>query len=152
MQPSDIILLFVRSSTNRFLLFSKDVANSLAPSSMIKQSLKWRLVKVSLAAIPFAKAFAPSTPIMLPSRSSLVKNFLFCRHSANGGMQLSLMPIFYKVMTLSVSFSIRPWDMALSPSSCSGLLFKLILLNLYLLERISPISFAPFSVIWLFSR
>jgi hypothetical protein len=33
-----------------------------------------------LSLIPLAKALAPSTPMILPSRRSFVKNFLFWRH------------------------------------------------------------------------
>jgi len=55
-------------------------------------------------------------------------------------------------MTLRVSFSISPLAIAVKPASLSGLLFKLILLSLYLFERIAPISYAPTWVIWLFSK
>lgn len=134
--PSDIILLFVKSSTNRFLLFSRLLASSIAPSSKIRQSLRWRLVRVSLSYIPLASAFAPSTPIVFPSRRSLVKNFLFYKQLAKVGIASSEIPRFYRVITLRVSFSIRPFAMAISPSSFKGLLFKLILLSLYLLDKI----------------
>jgi hypothetical protein len=67
-------------------------------------------------------------------------------------MQLSLMHIFYRVITLRVSLSIKPFAIAIIPSSLNGLLFKLILLNLYLFDRIAPISLAPTEVILLFSR
>ena len=152
MHPSLIILLLVRSKTNRFLLFSRLLASSLAPSSMIMQSLKWRFVSVSFSWIPLAKALAPSTPMMLPSKRSLVKNFLFWRHLDKIGMQLSLMHMFWRVITLKVSLSISPSAIAVKPASLSGLLFKLILLSLYLFDRISPICLAPTGVIWLFSR
>ena len=134
--PSDIILLFVKSSTNKFLLFSRLLASSIAPSSKIRQSLRCKLVRVSLSFIPFASAFAPSTPIVFPSRSSLVKNFLFCKQLAKVGIEASEMPRFYRVITLRVSLSTRPFAMAIRPSSFKGLLFKLILLSLYLLDKI----------------
>ena len=143
MQPSLMILLFVRSRTRRFLLFSRLFASSLAPSSIIMQSLKCKFVRVSLSWIPFANALAPSTPIMLPSNNNFVKNFLFYRHLDKTGIQVSLMHMFYKVMTLRVSFSMSPLAIAVNPASLNGLLFKLILLSLYLFERIAPISYAP---------
>ena len=134
--PSDIILLFVKSSTNKFLLFSRLLASSIAPSSKIRQSLRCKFVRVSLSFIPFASAFAPSTPIVFPSRSSLVKNFLFCKQLAKVGIEASEIPRFYRVITLRVSLSTRPFAMAIRPSSFKGLLFKLILLSLYLLDKI----------------
>jgi len=142
-QPSDIILLFVRSKTRRFLLFSKLLANSTAPSSKIKQSLRCKFVKVSLSFIPFANALAPSTPIVFPSKRSLVKNFLFYKQLAKVGIETSDIPRFWRVITLRVSLSIRPFAIAISPSSFKGLLFRFILLNLYLFDKIYPISFAP---------
>ena len=142
-QPSDIILLLVRSSTNRFLLFSRLLASSIAPSSSIRQSLRCKFVSVSLSWIPFANAFAPSTPIVFPSKRSFVKNFLFYKQFAKVGIANSEIPKFYRVITLRVSLSTRPFAIAISPSSFKGLLFKLILLSLYLLDKIYPISFAP---------
>lgn len=139
-QPSLIILLFVRSKTNKFLLFSRLFANSFAPSSRIKQSLKWRFVSVSLSLIPYAKIFAPSTPITFPSSNSLVKNFLFCNIFESDGIHYSVMHMFWRVITLKVSLSINPFEMAVTPSSLKGLLLRLILLNLYLLDKMAPIS------------
>ena len=152
MQPSHIILLLFKSKTSKLRLFSRLGARAFAPSSRIMQSLRCKFVKVSLSLMPLARASAPWTPMIFPSSSNLVRNFLFCRHFESYGILFSLMPKFCNVITLSVSLSIRPLAIHSNPLSFKGLLFRFILLSLYLLERTWPISLAPIDVMLLFSK
>ena len=80
MQPSHMILLLFKSRTSKLRLFSRLGASAFAPSSRIMQSLRCKLVKVSLSLMPLASASAPCTPMILPSSSNFVRNFLFVRH------------------------------------------------------------------------